>query len=488
MKVSSMKLNDLLFDVNVIESDVIEELEIEDVSSDSRRCKENSLFVAIKGLHRNGNNHINSAIKNGAVAIVTDERNVAKLPVPVVLVDSSRHALARICSNYYNKPSKKMKIIAITGTNGKTSTSYFLYNILRTAGKNVGLITTIECIANNEIIDISGGGILPDIESAMTTPDAEILHKIFSIMREKEVEYVIMEASSQGIEMGRLEGIDFEVGMFTNLSHEHLDFHGNIENYYKSKRKLFENTKINIVNIDDEYGKRLCSEKESYSISLTKGDFVAKNIKLGKDNMQYEINGNIVNLKMSGEYNVYNSLMAYACGEILGVPLNNILNGLKNTTVIRGRLERILNKDIYIDYAHTPEAVKRVLNTIRSIHPDKRIMTLFGCGGDRDKRKRALIGEICSNLSDMCIITSDNARNENPLSIINDIVAGINKEKPHIIIPDREDAIRYVVSMLTDSDALVLLGKGHENYEIINDYKRYFNEREIIEKTLNGKN
>lgn len=491
-----MKLKQLLIDVNILDLNVNLDIEIVKITSDSRKIEDNNAFVAIQGENRDGNLYINDALKNGANLIITDKKEACKIDIPYILVENARSTLSIMMSNYYNNPTKNMKVIGVTGTNGKTSTAYFLYEILKAANKRVGLISTIECRINDELIDLDGGSEVVDIHSAMTTPDAEKLYYILNIMKKNEIEYVIIEASSHALKQSKLDGTHIDFGIFTNLSSEHQDYHKNMQDYFESKEILFEKSKSGIVNVDDKYGKILFDKYRnklfSYSCNQI-ADYYTENVVLEADKSKFLLKSKeesiVIETSILGEFSVYNCSLAISCAKLLDIENKAIINGIKNLKRIKGRLERYKNKNIYIDYAHTPKATKMVLKSIKSIHKNKLLIALFGCGGDRDKTKRAEIGKICSKYADILIITSDNARNEEPISIIKDIVKGVDKNRTHMIIPNRKDAIFYATKLVNNNSVLVLLGKGHETYEINKNGKHFFDEREVLNEAFsNGKN
>jgi UDP-N-acetylmuramoyl-L-alanyl-D-glutamate--2,6-diaminopimelate ligase len=488
-----MRLNELLKGVKVISSKISVDTEIEKPCSDSRKCIKNSVFIAINGENRDGNEYIDEALKNGAICIVTDKKDVYIKHKNCILVKNSRSASAYMWSNYYKFSSSNMKIIGITGTNGKTSCAYFLYNILKKAHKRVGLISTIECLINDKRLEINGGGEVLDIASAMTTPDPEILYYIFSKMRENDIEFVVMEVSSHALELRKVEPIDFSCAIFTNLSSEHLDFHKNMESYFNSKKRLFEKSSVAIVNTDDEYGKQLLAGGvcDFCTVSsLLQGDFCIEKADASMKgttyllkNAQKEVE---VYTKIIGKYNIFNSALAFACATILGIKENDALEGIASLNCIPGRMES-LGEGVFVDYAHTPKAFENVLGSLRDFAHHGRIIALFGCGGDRDKSKRPEMGKIASKLADKVIITSDNSRTENKMDIISDIVSGIEGENFEIVI-SRKDAIKRALEIKKENDIVLLLGKGHEKYEIDSEGKHYFSEKDIVREVLYDKN
>ncbi len=490
-----MKLQKLLSSINIIDTNVDLDCDINKIASDSRKLKKKDVFVAIQGEHIDGNLFIAEATNKGVKAIITDKKESCK-NIPYILVENARGALSRLWSNYYDNPTKEMKIISITGTNGKSTTAELLYGILKSADLPRGLISTIRCLINDEVINHGGGSEISGINSAMTTPDPEVLYYILYKMKENGVKYVVLETSSHSLKQRKLDGLSVNVGAFTNLSHEHLDFHKSIEDYYKSKELLFEKSKICIVNTDDLYGKMLYDKykQKSFSISCEKNaDFLIKDNYCDNEGLKFDLlykNSRItLNSKLQGKYNQYNIAMASSIAKIIGISDENIADGILKTNSIKGRMEKYKNKSVYIDYAHTPYATKCVLEALRGAEKNKKIIVLVGCGGERDKEKRKEIGKICSSLADILIITSDNPRCEDPLLIIKDILNGVEKNKTHYIIPSRREAILYACEMLNEDSVLILLGKGHENYEINKLGKQYFDERAILDEAFeNEKN
>lgn len=486
-----MRLGTVLSGIPVLKSNVNYEVKIECIASDHRKVKENYIFVAINGFKRNGKDYIGLALENGATVIITQEKEACQERIPYVLVENARTAIARMWANYYSNPEKYIKTIAITGTNGKTSSAYYLFNIIRNAGISCGLISTIECLVNEERIFLNNDGAVCDISSNMTTPDPESLYYILYIMKKKNVKYVIMEASSHALKQNRIDGIDIEIGVFTNLTNEHLDYHINIKEYFKAKEKLMEMSKICVINADDKFGKCLLKKyaEKSMGISVNhKTDFYACNYTLNLNGSEYTLIHKDKKIKIKtdliGKFNIYNSIVAASCGMILGIEDGCIVRGIKSLTKVKGRMERYKDKNIYIDYAHTSDAMKKVIELIKELEPQKRIITLFGCGGDRDKSKRADMGRISTTLADFSIITSDNSRGEDPEKIISDIEEGIVLQNKHIVIPNRKEAILYATKIMKNDDILLLLGKGHEEYEITSNGKEHFDEREILDEVF----
>ena len=483
-----MNISKIILSNEIIYTNKHLDFEITGIVSDSRNAHNGCAFVAIKGENRDGNDYINDAISKGAIIIVTEEKN-ANYEIPIIVVENIRSTYSKMLSRYYNYPTENMKVIAVTGTNGKTTTSHYLYNILKYANMKCGMISTIECLIMDKKEPVNGGGEVEDIYSAMTTPDPGNLYKLLYKMKKKGVEYLIIETSSHALKQRRLDGINVDIAIFTNLSPEHLDYHTTMEDYFITKSLLFEKAKEGIVNISDDYGKKLLSKYEHmHTVSFdSAGIGRIENIYFceGTTKFIFNFRGESIELEtiLQGEYNAMNATLAAYAAKLLNVDNDAIKDGVKST-LVSGRLEQVY-KNVYIDYAHTPLATENVLITLKKTLNGKKIIALFGCGGERDKTKRAEIGKIVSKYSDVAIITSDNSRNEDLFDIIKDIIVGINTSKPYFVIPDRKNAIIYAIKHLVNDDSvLILLGKGHENYQIDKTGKHHFDEKEIIKEGL----
>lgn len=485
-----MKLKSILNGISYTIVQGNDELEIKKINYDSRKVEKDDVFVCVKGYATDGHKYIDKAIEAGASVIVIEDESVviSNSEVSVIKVNDSRKALALMGANYYGRPSEKMKVIGITGTNGKTTSAFMIKDILEAYGKKVGLIGTIANYIGNE-----------KIHTERTTPESLELQELFGQMVEKGVEYCVMEVSSHSLELDRVYGTKFEMGIFTNLTRDHLDFHKTFENYYAAKFKLFERCGIRIINIDDTYGKRVVEDLNKlnadnvYTVSLKENsDFKAFDEVMGNRDIKFKLNidGNEeeIILGIPGEYNIYNSLGAIVSCLKLGVNIESIKNGLLNI-VVPGRCERAAREynlpyDIIIDYAHTPDGLENILNTARAFTKNN-LIAVFGCGGDRDKVKRPQMGKIGSDLADKAIITSDNPRTEEPMSIIKDIEEGIEKDN-YIVIENRKDAIKEAMNMADYGDVIVIAGKGHETYQILKDKTIHFDEREVIKEILDS--
>ncbi len=488
-----MRLEALLLGAGYNFPENFKNIEIRNITSSSRDVKEGDMFVCIAGLHADGHNFIQDVRLRGAAIIVADksrEKDI-RCDTPILFVDDTRVALSRLVASFYANPQKNLKIIGITGTNGKTTTARMLYEILKKYGLRCGLIGTTGCIAPSGRLDIRSS----DECANMTTPDPSELYKILSVMHSDKAEYVIMEVSSHSLIQGRVDPIEFEIAIFTNLTRDHLDFHGDMESYFLAKRKLFYKCKKAIINIDDMYGRRLSDSLSSpikCSAEGRESQYMATEIKYrGESGVEYKLSSRLSNLRVRtsipGRFTVYNSLLAIASATEIGVPSSIIRYAMMSLAGSDGRIERVDIGDapfsVFIDYAHTPDALENLLRCAISFKKKRnRIVLLFGCGGDRDKEKRKIMGSIASSLADFVIITSDNPRSEDREKIIFDIMLGVDKESRYAVIPDRAEAIKYAIDNARAGDIILLAGKGHEKYEISGGQKIYFNEREIVQK------
>lgn len=450
-----MKLGELLADLECQLFDVDETEEITSICSDSRLATEKGIFVCIKGSERDGHDFARHAAARGSVILSEKPIDGARC----VVVRDTRLANSYINSNFYGRPQKGMRMIAVTGTNGKTSVCAYLRAILRCSGIKTGIMGTLGIMAEDEVLEIRESE-TEDIPAAMTTPDPACIYKALYEMKNRGIEAVVMEASSHAIAQKKLDPIEFEVGGFTNLSSEHLDFHGSMEEYFKTKASLFERCRLAVVNRDDEFGKRLLEMyPESVGVSAPSG--------------------------MNFDFTLQNTVLAAEIARRMGIDDIYIKNGIENIKSIPGRMEQILSLqdagfDAYIDYAHTPYAMETVLRSLCRRAVGRRITVVFGCGGDRDKSKRAEMGRVASMYADRVIVTSDNPRREDPMAIIGDILSGISCMDNVECISNRRDAITKAVESAEYGDILLLLGKGHEQYEIDRGGKHPFSESAIL--------
>ena len=482
-----MKLLEIINKINIISYDIKKNIEIENISLNSNQVNKNGLFVAIKGDKVNGNDFISDAIKNGAVVIVSEEEIHVGCDIAFILVSSSRKAFAEIAKEFYGNHFDEFKSIAITGTNGKTSTGYIIKHILDNIGIKTGLISTI----SNQITDYN----LPSIR---TTPEADQLHNFFYRMKKNNCSDVIVEVSSHALSLDRVYGMNFDICIFTNLSPDHLDFHDSMEKYYKIKKELFFNIKNSnskrVINIDNKWGKRLAEELGDQLITYGTSNNALIRIKGIKEYLNettFKIHTPSGACKITtpliGRCNVYNITAAIASLYYRGINFNDLKKSLKKIETISGRLDLISSKQkkyIFIDYAHTEDALNNALKTMKSICK-KEIWIVFGCGGNRDKSKRFKMGNIAAKYSNHIIITSDNPRNEDPKDICNEIIKGCKKNSNVRIVLDRTEAIQYALKNMKSKDILLIAGKGHESYQEINGQIINYNDYNVVKEFLN---
>ena len=461
--------------------------EINKIKSNSEKVEKGDLFVCVKGLHKDGHEFAVEAEKRGAAAVIAEHEVDVK--IPVVYTENARKILPLLYNAWYGYPTSKLKLVAVTGTNGKTSVTHMLKAIFDAAMFKTGLIGTVKCYSGERLLESIGGNPLAN----MTTPDPEELFRLLSVMADDGVEYVFMEASSHALALDKLEGLEFEAAVFTNLTPEHMDFHKDMEDYFKAKSRLFEKAKKKIINTDDVYGKRLfrSCDKDVRGCSVTRKccDFFADDINdMGVEGNEYRFVSPtkqfLIRTPLIGRFNVMNTLEAAACATALGVSSSDIMCALSSMNGVEGRLERvrlgaITDYSVFIDYAHTPDALYNLLETLCGIRKcDERIVLLFGCGGDRDKSKRRKMGEIAARHADFTIVTSDNSRSEDPADIICEIVTGLGKAE-YTVIENRAEAIEFAIKEAKRGDIIIFAGKGHEEYEIDKNGKHPFSEKKI---------
>jgi len=467
-------------------------VEIKGLAYNSKLVKEGYIFFAIKGYKDDGEKYIPDAVKNGAVAIITSkdaaEKNKNLFPdVKFIPSQNPRTVMALVSSVYNNEPEKKIKVIGVTGTNGKTTITYLLHHFLKSSGHKSGLIGTISYFAGNETYS-----------STLTTPDSIEIYSLLNEMVKVGIEYCVMEVSSIALVLDRVYGIDFIQGIFTNLTSEHLDLHKNMENYFNAKKILFDNMKKGskaISNKDDIYGEKIVSsqslDKIFYSINKP-SDYQATNIHIGLEglefNLYYDRKQYRMKSKLIGRFNVYNILASIASAINLGISMETLQKSLLDFEPVNGRFNaEKLNNGAFavIDYSHTSDSLKNAIFTAKEIISSAnkgRVITIFGCGGNKDKTKRPVMGKIASEYSDYAIVTSDNPRYEDPMDIINQILSGMGGKKNYIVEENREEAIRKGIEMSESGDIILICGKGHETYQEINGKKSHFDDKEIIQK------
>ncbi len=481
-----MKLRELIKDVDVLSSKGDLDIEINGIAYDSRKVKKGDLFICVSGYTQDGHNYISDAQSKGAVAFIV-EKDVDLAGAAVVKVHSSRLAMPLLASGFYNNPTQRLRLIGITGTNGKTTTTYLIKSIMETNGKSIGLLGTISTQIGDKTF-----------VSSRTTPESLDLQSLFREMADSAIDYAVMEVSSHSLELGRVEGCNFRIGVFTNLTQDHLDFHKTIENYRNAKKKLFYMTKgANIINIDDEHGRIIADEVGKLRIPLitygidNKADIMARNIDITSKGVSFTLvtpkYEEMICIKIPGKFSVYNALAAASVAYVEGISGATIKEGLNKVDNVPGRSEIIKTDTPYtviVDYAHTPDGLQNILASVKQ-YAKGRVITLFGCGGDRDREKRPIMGRIAGQMSDYCIITSDNPRSEEPMDIIKQIEAGIKStDCDYICIENRRDAIKYALKTAKADDIVLLAGKGHETYQVLKDRTIPFDERDVVEELL----
>lgn len=465
-----MKLKDILKSADI-------DIEVSGISYNSRETIGGDVFVAITGFKTDGHKYAKNAVENGAVCVVC-EHKIDDIDVPCVIVENSRIALAEMACNFYGNPTSKFKLIGVTGTNGKTTVTYLVKTILEANGEKVGLMGTNK----NMIGDV-------DYHTERTTPESLEMQKFFADMLNEGCTYGIMEVSSHSLDLYRVYGCNYEVGAFTNLTQDHLDFHGDMENYFSAKSKLFDMCKTGVINNDDKYGERLVNTCKCKKISygIESGELVAKNVEYGYKGVEFECGDMKIKLGIPGEFSVYNALTAIGICKACGISDEVIEGALNVAQGVKGRAEVVeCGRDftLIIDYAHTPDGLQNILESVRGFAKG-RVVVLFGCGGDRDKTKRPKMGRVAGKLADFCIVTSDNPRTEEPDFIIRDILDGMGDAMAeYVVIENRRDAIEYAIKHARKDDVIVLAGKGHEDYQILKDKTIHFDEREIIREIL----
>lgn len=477
-----MMLKDLLSGVDVLSLISDAEREITGVTNDSRKVKPGDIFVAIPGFVEDGARYIDMAIEAGAAAVVSE--SMRETSVGYVLVKDARRALSGIAANFYGRPSEKMTVVGITGTNGKTTTSHILRDIIeRCLGVPCGLIGTNEVIIGDKVT-----------EATRTTPESLEIQAHLRSMLDKGIRHAVMEVSSHALKLHRVDDVKFEVGVFTNLTQDHLNFHDTMEDYLESKALLFKMCQRGVINLDDDAAEYILenSDCEIYSFSTEdlSADLVARNIRYSPSKVEFEALGieeiYRAELEIPGEFSVYNGLASISSAIVLGVPLVEAATALKYCRGVKGRAEVVqTDRDftIIIDYAHTPDGLENILLTLKQF-TEGRLITVFGAGGDRDRKKRPLMGGMAEKYSDICIITSDNPRSEDPDAIIADILEGMSNKEKQVVIPDRVEAIGYAIKHAEKGDVVLLAGKGHETYQEINGKKNHMDEREIVRDFL----
>lgn len=449
------------------------------IKIDSRKVIEGDTFVAIRGINRNGHDYIEQAIMNGAKKIVAE---YGQYPVETLIVKDSKEYISNYLKDTYFNEIKDIKFIGVTGTNGKTTSSYLMFQLLNKLGLKTAYIGSVGFYIEDKHIDLEN-----------TTPEITDLYEMFLECKQKEVKVIAMEVSSQAISYGRVIGLEFDIACFTNLTQDHLDYHKTMENYMNSKIELFKmlrGNKTALINIDDpHYNNFVLEGNNNVLYGVNGSNYKIFDIKLNMTGSTFKLETNFndvhkVSLPLPGKYNIYNYLLAFIVALELGFDVESILNKTLELTTPSGRYDLVTYNGSYIiiDFAHTPDAIENILNSINE-YKEKKVFTIIGCGGDRDRTKRPLMGQISIEKSDHVIFTNDNPRFEDPKQIMNDIVKDLNK-KNYEIIYDRLEAIKKGISMLKKKDVLVILGKGNEPYQIIKGEKNHFSDKEEVEKHI----
>ena len=480
-----MKLKRIIDNCNILYTVGELSKEITSIQFDSRNVDDKTLFVCIKGYKVDGHSFIQSAYEKGARAFLVEDDVERLEDCTYIKVDNTRKAMAIVSANLNNNPTKDLKVIGVTGTNGKTSISTFLKELLSLNNSKVGLVGTISIDNGKEVI-----------VSKNTTPESADLQKHFRTMLESGCDYCAMEVSSHSLMLNRVDATEFKIGLFTNLTPDHLDFHKDLDDYRNAKELLFhKTTDANIINIDDEGGKVIANNIKDLKTPLytygidNKADFMAKDIKINASGTSYRLvtptyEADIF-IPVPGKFTVYNTLAVIAGCYVLNIPISTIQEGLAKTKGVPGRFETVPNDKgihVIVDYAHTPDALENVINTARGFATN-RIITVFGCGGDRDNSKRPLMGKIADELSDIAILTSDNPRTEDPNRIISHVLNGMSSDNYEVVI-DRREAIKRAIEIAQKDDIILIAGKGHEDYQIIGTEKIHFDDKEVAREFL----
>lgn len=480
-------LKDILYRVPLVAISGSTEVEVLAITADSRKAEKKSLFVAVKGTITDGHSYIENVVKAGASVIICENmpESFAKNCTYVQVKDSA-YALGVIACNFYDNPSQKLKLVGVTGTNGKTTNVTLLYKLFKDLGYKVGMLSTVENYIHNKLIP-----------ATHTTPDAINLNKLLNEMVEEGCEYVFMEVSSHALVQHRVAGIQFAGGIFTNITQDHLDFHETFDNYIAAKKMLFDmlpSSAFALVNVDDKRGNVILQNTKAskYTFSLkTMADFKAKMLSNTFEGLNLDIDGHNVWFKLIGNFNAYNLLGVYATAVLLNQDKMEVLQKLSALDTAKGRFDYFISDTkitAIVDYAHTPDALENVLNTIQNIRGgNEQVITVVGCGGNRDKGKRPLMADIACKLSDRVILTSDNPRDEEPSAILEDMIKGvrITDMRKVLTISDRKEAIKTACNFANTNDIILVAGKGHENYQEIKGVKSPFDDKEIVNEMLN---
>ncbi|MCB1235809.1 MAG: UDP-N-acetylmuramoyl-L-alanyl-D-glutamate--2,6-diaminopimelate ligase [Verrucomicrobiae bacterium] len=489
-----MQLADILRSVHIKSVSGSLETEIDSLCHDSRRAGEGALFFALPGVKTDGSGFIGQAVEAGAAAVVSEKPYPAESSVPWIQVTDARRAMARAAAEFYGHPSRDFPVIGITGTNGKTTTAFLTHHLIASSRGRCGLIGTVRYQIGDRTV-----------AAPHTTPESVDLQALLAAMRDEDCRAAVMEVSSHALAQQRTGEVRFAVGVFTNLSQDHLDYHQSMPAYFAAKRKLFEQMESQgadtgeppavVVNRDDKYGERLAKANLPHTRLITYGqgvlcDFRAGNIRSDFNGTQFQlsIRGRrmLVRIPLIGRFNVYNAVAALAAGQAIDLNLREAVRAIADAPQVPGRLESVGDRKIafrvYVDYAHTPDALENALKTVRDLEP-RRVITVFGCGGDRDRGKRPKMGRVADELSDFAILTSDNPRTESPAAIIKDTLEGVSSQRVKAI-EDRREAIAEAIRMAGDRDIVLIAGKGHETYQEIDGVRHPFDDREVAKRFI----
>ncbi len=479
-----MNLKNLLKNVKYQARNVVEDFSIKGISSDSRKIEKGDLFIAVKGFESDGHDFIDQAINRGAAVVIAEKYNGEK-NVPLILVDNSRKVRAEIARRFFGNPSGEIDIIGITGTNGKTTVSFIIESILQAHGLSTGLLSTLYYRWNQK-----------EFPAQRTTPDSIELFKYLWTMKNQEIKSVVMEVSSHGLSLHRVEGLKFKAAIFTNISRDHLEFHESMVDYAEAKSKLFSMLRsdgVGVINGDDTYAKKMINAANQKVVTFgekSDNDYHIRNINNTKESSSFtlEFNHKQVKIKstLKGHFNIFNCAAAAVTGIEMGYDISTVKRGIEQLKRVPGRMEYIESKKgflVIVDYAHTPDAVGNILAEAKKF-TNNRLIVVFGCGGERDKGKRPLMGRKAVEFADYTIVTTDNPRRENPSEIISDIMKGIKTKKKVKIIEDRKQAIHYALDIANKNDTVVLLGKGHETYQEVGTERIPFDDKKVAEEYL----
>lgn len=476
-----MKLHELLRDTGIRPECAPGDTEVTAITCDSRRVEPGCVFVCIAGTAVDGHRFAAQAEAAGAIAVVVQRDLGLRTQL---MAANTRAAWAQMCANWFGRPADRLRMVGVTGTNGKTTTTTLMKSMLEQQGHKVGLVGTIQ--------NMIGDRVLP---AEHTTPDPYDLQSLFALMVVEGCEYCIMEVSSHALDQHRVGGCSFELGVFTNLTQDHLDYHGTMENYMAAKKRLFSLCRIGVVNRDDAWAGAIMEDVPcqlvTYSVRSNEGDYLARNLRHRADGVDFELVGTgqigRVHMQIPGQFSVYNGLCAAAACLALGMSFDRVVETLSAAAGVKGRAEVVptgRNFTVVIDYAHTPDGLENICRTLKACCPG-RLVTLFGCGGDRDKTKRPIMGELAARLSDYVVVTSDNPRSEQPMVIIEDILVGMrDTATPYTVVENRGEAIHWAIAHAQPGDTLLLAGKGHETYQILQTGTIHLDEREVVAEAL----